>query len=681
MFTKASSFLQKLTGWDENRGAQNSGGHGDDPGLPNVYNAPFFYGRITRQEAEDILKANGMQEGLFLLRESITPMGNFSLTIAHEDSCVHYSIEKKMNGQYIVSEGSPFSDPLSLIEHYQTMKNGFITTPKVPCNRQPEQEAIAFRGLSVKELHAQMKSAAKRMNANLTRALGPMRESLLMHVLQTLHERMPWFHGEISRDEAIRRLERSGHADGKFIVRRRADGQSFALTLSHENAMRHYLINQVDGESYCIDAGPRFKALIVLIDHYHNKKDGLPCRLTSPCPDPNTDLETWENYQLLTKNLVSKTSQPATVFTSNGNPGTTPPSRPPPIPRHTSNVPTRSPPIPSPLRNELRQSLGAEQLWETPNLQFGEDDEDDTITFPEAEPLSTEEAEMLENTYIDIRGDVMSTDLKSDQVILEGKLGSGQFGEVRKGRCEFGRKTVPVAVKTLKNNDPDGEKEILSEANLMKKLDHQHIVRMIGVCKGETLMLVLELAELGPLKKYLERHQTMKTWHQLELMVQISDGMEYLDSMDVVHRDLATRNVLLVNDHFAKISDFGLSRIMDSSTDYYTAHGPGRWPLMWYAPECLYYHKFDSSSDVWSFGVTMWEIMSFGARPYDKKKPPQILNYLESGHRLVIPRNCPDDVYQIMLDCWQWDKADRPKFKELKPKLHRLCKRYQQAQR
>ncbi|GFR68114.1 ephrin type-A receptor 5 [Elysia marginata] len=102
---------------------------------------------------------------------------------------------------------------------------------------------------------------------------------------------------------------------------------------------------------------------------------------------------------------------------------------------------------------------------------------------------------------------------------------------------------------------------------------------------------------------------------------------------------------------------------------------------MWYAPECLYYHRFDSSSDVWSFGVTMWEIMSFGARPYDKKKPPQILNYIEGGNRLTIPRNCPDDVYQIMLDCWQWDKANRPKFRMLTPQLHKLRRRYQQAQR
>ncbi|GFR68117.1 tyrosine-protein kinase [Elysia marginata] len=522
MFNKASSILSRLAGWDENRAPQNTAGSGDDPGLPNVYNAPFFYGRITRQEAEDILKVNGMQEGLFLLRESITPMGNFSLSIVHGDGCVHYSIEKKMNGQYMVGEGSPFSDPLSLIEHYQTMKNGFITTPRVPCNRQPDQEAIAFRGLSVKELHAHMKSAAKKMNANLSRALGPMRESLLMHVLQTLHERMPWFHGEISRDEGIARLEHSGHSDGKFIVRRRADGQSFALTMSHENAMRHYLINQVDGESYCIDAGPRFKALIVLIDHYHNKKDGLPCRLTAPCPNPSTDLRTWESYQQLTKNLTSKTNTASTsqgspsmsaisripkpASTSNGSPGMSPPSRPPPLPRVPGNVPTRA--VPSPFI-EPREAAGASPLWDTPNAHFGEEEEvvDDISPFSDAEPLSFEEAEMLESTYIGIRGDVMSTDLKPEQVILEGKLGSGQFGEVRKGRCELGRQTVPVAVKTLKNNNPDGEKEILSEANLMKKLDHQHIVRMIGVCKGETLMLVLELAELGPLKKYLERHQ------------------------------------------------------------------------------------------------------------------------------------------------------------------------------
>ncbi|GFO37119.1 tyrosine-protein kinase [Plakobranchus ocellatus] len=647
MWRAAGSFISKLAGWDESQAGQNSGA-GDDPGLPNVYNAPFFYGRITREESEEILKMNGMQDGMYLLRESITPMGNFSLTIVHNHSCIHYSIEKKVNGQYMVSEGTPFPDPLSLIKHYQMLNNGFATMPKVPCNRHEGQEAIAFRGLSVEELHAHMKAAAKKMNANMSRALGPMRESLLMHVLQTLHERMPWFHGEISRDEGVRRLERSGHVDGKFIVRRRADGQSYALTLSHEKMMRHYLINQFDGDSFYIDAGPRFKALIVVY------------------------------YQSVINNLLSKPAKTG----SNGNAAFIPPripqSLPPAAPVESTRRRPPPPPVPSPNFEPSRGATASTLFWDTPHQNCEEDEEEIQIGFPEVEPLSIEEAERLENTYIDIREDVMTSDLRSDQVILEGKLGSGQFGEVRKGRCQVGGKTVPVAVKTLKNNDPDGEKEILSEASLMKSLDHQHIVRMIGVCKGETLMLVLELAELGPLKKYLERHQMMKLWHQVELMMQICDGMEYLEMRDVVHRDLATRNVLLVNDHFAKISDFGLSRILDNNSEYYTAHGPGRWPLMWYAPECLYYHKFDSSSDVWSFGITMWEIMSFGARPYSKKKPSQILHFLESGNRLDIPRNCPNRIYQIMLDCWAWNKGDRRSFRDLKPHLVEMYEHYKQ---
>ncbi|XP_059140212.1 tyrosine-protein kinase SYK-like [Physella acuta] len=639
----------------------------EEPEIPRVYNELYFYGRITRQEAEEILAVNGMEDGLYLLRESITPMGNFSLSMAYEGRPVHYSIEKKIDGQFMIAEGVTFRDPVALIQHYQTHKTGFVTVPKIPCCRRPDQDAIAFRGLSYQDLHTHMRSAARNMNANLSRALGPMRESLLMHVLRTMHEKMPWFHGTISRDECIKRLEESGHESGKFIIRTRTDGQTFALTMSHEGTMRHYFILVNDGETYSIENGHRFKALIILVDHYHNKRDGLPCRLSVPCPSPDTMHNAWENYRKLSKNLTQKPGIRGQVREETNSDPALPPRRPP------ARTPDRPPP-PIPQHEPL--------FWDRPVQDVEEDDDIENMPSPLGPAISQEQAEQLESIYIDIRQDVLSKDLRPDQVILEGKLGSGQFGEVRKGMCQLSKsKTVPVAVKTLKNNDPAGEREILSEANLMKTLNHQHIVRMIGVCKGESLMLVMELAELGPLKKYLERHLEMKLSHQVEMMLQICDGMTYLESMDVVHRDLAARNVLLVTDHFAKISDFGMSRMVDNSSEYYLAHGPGRWPLMWYAPECLYYHKFDHKSDVWSFGVTMWEIMSFGARPYDRKKPQQILHFIESGNRLSKPRNCDDRIYRIMLSCWEFTKDLRPNFSELKDDLKKLYAEFLRDQR
>ena len=152
----------------------------------------------------------------------------------------------------------------------------------------------------------------------------------------------------------------------------------------------------------------------------------------------------------------------------------------------------------------------------------------------------------------------------------------------------------------------------------MAKLDHRHIVRIIGVCEGDPFMLVMELAPLGPLNKYLQNYgkQTLKEFDILKLMLQVSKAMKYLEDMNFVHRDLAARNILLVNEQFVKVSDFGMSRTLGEGKDYYKARSASKWPLKWYAPECIYYYKFSSKSDVWSYGVALWEAMSRGEMPY-----------------------------------------------------------------
>lgn len=155
----------------------------------------------------------------------------------------------------------------------------------------------------------------------------------------------------------------------------------------------------------------------------------------------------------------------------------------------------------------------------------------------------------------------------------------------------------------------------------MAKLDHKHIVRLIGVCEGEPFMLVMELAPLGPLNKYLVDHGAhMQDEDLIQLMLQVAKAMKYLEEKNYVHRDLAARNVLLVNEKFAKVSDFGMSRALGIGQDYYKARSAAKWPLKWYAPECIYYYKFSAKSDIWSYGVTLWEVMSRGDMPY------QVLN-------------------------------------------------------
>jgi hypothetical protein len=259
--------------------------------------------------------------------------------------------------------------------------------------------------------------------------------------------------------------------------------------------------------------------------------------------------------------------------------------------------------------------------------------------------------------------------LKKEDVRLESELGGGQFGAVLLGTYSVrGGQDIKVAIKQLKSNDvPNARAEILKEANAMALLDHPHIVRLIGVCNSTPIMIVLELCPLGPLNKFLKERRQLPIVKVTSMMQQVANGMIYLEQKRFVHRDLAARNVLVVSDEpeFVKISDFGMSRALGLDSNYYKADATGKWPLKWYAPECIYYFKFDSKSDVWSFGVTLWEAISYGEKPYRGMKGAQILKMLEAGERMACPEGCPQCVYDVMMSCWEFQKENRPDFATL----------------
>ncbi|NWX22743.1 ERBB4 kinase, partial [Aegotheles bennettii] len=256
-------------------------------------------------------------------------------------------------------------------------------------------------------------------------------------------------------------------------------------------------------------------------------------------------------------------------------------------------------------------------------------------------------------------------------------LGSGAFGTVYKGIWVPEGETVkiPVAIKILnETTGPKANVEFMDEALIMASMDHPHLVRLLGVCLSPTIQLVTQLMPHGCLLDYVHEHKdNIGSQLLLNWCVQIAKGMMYLEERRLVHRDLAARNVLVKSPNHVKITDFGLARLLEGDEKEYNADG-GKMPIKWMALECIHYRKFTHQSDVWSYGVTIWELMTFGGKPYDGIPTREIPDLLEKGERLPQPPICTIDVYMVMVKCWMIDADSRPKFKELAAEFSRMAR-------
>jgi len=223
-----------------------------------------------------------------------------------------------------------------------------------------------------------------------------------------------------------------------------------------------------------------------------------------------------------------------------------------------------------------------------------------------------------------------------------------------------------VAIKRLNAVNPKQAKDFLKEANVMMELDHHCIVHLVGV-SHEPPTMILELVPFGSMLDYLkDNSESIRINMEIPLWAaQIARGMMYLVSKQFIHRDLAARNILLASKLQAKISDFGLSTVMSDGKDYYQASQGGRWPIKWYAPESVNYGTFSHKTDVWSFGVTLWEMYTFGCQPYQSMSGVEVIKYLDAGKRLARPTECEQDVWNTMNWCWEYDPKSRPSFSEL----------------
>uniref|UniRef100_A0AAR2ITW3 Receptor protein-tyrosine kinase n=1 Tax=Pygocentrus nattereri TaxID=42514 RepID=A0AAR2ITW3_PYGNA len=256
-------------------------------------------------------------------------------------------------------------------------------------------------------------------------------------------------------------------------------------------------------------------------------------------------------------------------------------------------------------------------------------------------------------------------------------LGTGAFGTVYKGIWvpEGESVKIPVAIKILnETTGPKANVEFMDEALIMASMEHPHLVRLLGVCLSPTIQLVTQLMPHGCLLDYVHEHKdNIGSQLLLNWCVQIAKGMMYLEERRLVHRDLAARNVLVKSPNHIKITDFGLARLLDADEKEYNADG-GKMPIKWMALECIHYRKFTHQSDVWSYGVTIWELMTFGGKPYDGIPTREIPDILEKGERLPQPPICTIDVYMVMVKCWMIDADSRPRFKELAAEFSRMAR-------
>ncbi|XP_071171781.1 tyrosine-protein kinase CSK-like isoform X1 [Mytilus galloprovincialis] len=242
-------------------------------------------------------------------------------------------------------------------------------------------------------------------------------------------------------------------------------------------------------------------------------------------------------------------------------------------------------------------------------------------------------------------------------------IGKGEFGDVYKGTY----RNQGVAIKELKDKERAGQ-AFLKEASVMTSMRHPNLVQLIGVVIGDTIQLVTEFMGKGNLVEYLRSRgrSVITKKDQIDFTDDICSAMQYLESKDLVHRDLAARNILVNDNNTAKVSDFGLAKYGD-----YSAEG-GKFPIKWTAPEALRDNKFTNKSDMWSFGILLWEVYSFGRVPYPRIPLSDVVMHVERGYRMEAPDGCPQEIYNIMMQAWEIDPKQRPTFKQVLEKLNNL---------
>ncbi|CAM5176831.1 unnamed protein product [Eretmochelys imbricata] len=254
--------------------------------------------------------------------------------------------------------------------------------------------------------------------------------------------------------------------------------------------------------------------------------------------------------------------------------------------------------------------------------------------------------------------------LKLQHLKLGDKIGEGEFGAVLQAEY-LGQK---VAVKNIRCDVT--AQAFLAETAAMTKVHHKNLVLLLGVILHNGLYIVMEFMSKGNLVNFLRTRgrSVLQPKQLIQFSLDVAQGMDYLESKKLVHRDLAARNILISEENVAKVSDFGLAKVDPKGTD------ATKLPVKWTAPEALKHNKFSAKSDVWSYGILLWEVFSYGRAPYSKMTLKEVTEMVEKGYRMEAPEECPPSVYTLMKTCWEIEPGKRPSFKKLTEKLQKELK-------
>jgi serine/threonine protein kinase len=509
----------------------------------------YFYGRLLREESDYILRNRGCQDGLFLLRESCIETGSYVLSLCFEKNINNYKIKRQEDGTLAIKYssqkiGMKFIGPIELINYYQIESISLCTKPTIPCKRDPSVPPLNYLFINDSQFYILVNTEiAKHLNKRKSKisdsefsrenreAKGQFRFKYEKIVLETLHCKQAWYQKEIDRDMAEKLLEESGIIDGKFLVRG-DEVKGFRISLCSEGSVIHYkIISHFIKEKfkYSLDSNEMiFDTIIHLIDYYHRCSDSPNFKLIHPyLPKPFPSNPAW--LEVIVKNPMERWSN---IFDSNKY-----------LKLYMSDTQSNS------------------------HLNDKDDEPNDNANdFNDLKEIPELKRTLFENEENYEYESLPSYTIDSKDLEIFDQLGAGCFGSVNRGiyRLSLNGATqeIPVAIKQLKIDTEDSKKEITKEAELMKSLNNPHIVKFIGICfcneqSGSSLKIVLELAKLGPLHKYLRTHKDeMSMIKIVKICYQVAVAMEYLSSKGLVHRDLAARNVLLVSEDLSKVSDF-----------------------------------------------------------------------------------------------------------------------------